>query len=245
MDVESFLSSSVTRNTVCSCALYAEEFMKNPLLHYRTYKEKKKTCNLITHAHHVPAVFLCLHSYTGRPTYKQWATLRAAGARPCAPCQPPCALWYSQNRLAKEPPQEPLLLQKCILLIFEHCGSLESNFSIHSPCVYTENYSFDYRKLHLHKSVRENEPVNSIIKPEDRRNILLLYCDLWHNTCFETNNLLWFKPSQQLSPTQPLAHSHLVGWGRKGASYSTLGKFFCPPVHQQNLWEGRRQGERD
>lgn len=59
--------------------------------------------------------------------------------QPLAPWQPLCALWYSQNCLANERPQEPLLLQKCILLIFEHHGSLESNFSIRSPCVYTEN----------------------------------------------------------------------------------------------------------
>ena len=72
--------------------------------------------------------------------------------------------------------------------------------------------------------------------------MLLLYYHLWHNTCFVTNNLLWFNPGQQLSLTQPLAYSPLAGWGRKGASSSTSGKWFCPPVHLQNLWAGKEGG---
>ena len=27
--------------------------------------------------------------------------------------------------------------------------------------------------------------------------------------------VVWFNPSQQPSPTQPLAHSPLVGWGKR------------------------------
>lgn len=73
------------------------------------------------------------------------------------------------------------LLQRCILLILEQPGSLESNFSIRPPCVYTEEYSFDHKKLHKHLSVQENNPIKSIIKPDDRRNLLVLYYHL-HTT---------------------------------------------------------------
>lgn len=99
---------------------------------------------------------------------------------------------------------EPSLLQRCILLILEQAGSLESNFSIVPPCVYTEEYSFDYKKLHEHLSVNEN-PVKSI-KSDDRRNILVLYYHLQCNTYLVTNNLFWFNLVQQLHPTQPLIH---------------------------------------
>lgn len=175
MDVKSFLSNSAKSNSVCSCVFLCRKIHEKSIITLQTHQEKKKY--LLPHhpcAHHI-------HVHT----LLNWqACVQAIGNSACsqgqilAPCQALCPLWY--NCLAKEPPQEPSSLQKCILLIFEHRGSLESNFSILSLCIYTEEYSFGYRKLDLHWSVRENKPVNSIIKPDDRRNVLLLYYHLQH-----------------------------------------------------------------
>lgn len=177
MDVESFLSNSVKSNSVCSCAFLCRKIREKSIITLQTHQEKKEifaTSSSLCTSYHVH-------------TLLNWqACVQAIGNSACsqgqilAPCQALCPLWYNQNCLAKEPPQEPASLQKCILLIFEHRGSLESNFSILSLCIYTEEYSFDYGKLDLHWSVRENKPVNSIIKPNDRRNVLLPYYHLQH-----------------------------------------------------------------
>lgn len=63
--------------------------------------------------------------------------------------------------------------KKHILLIFEHHGSLESNFSIlplwfwhRKVLIWLQKATFT-----LKVSVRDNKTVNSIIKPENRRNV--------------------------------------------------------------------------
>lgn len=80
--------------------------------------------------------------------------------------------------------------KKHILLIFEHHGSLESNFSIlplwfwhRKVLIWLQKATFT-----LKVSVRDNKTVNSIIKPENRRNVFILCYHLWHNICFVNNN---------------------------------------------------------
>lgn len=86
--------------------------------------------------------------------------------------------------------------------------------------------------------------MKSIIKPDHRKNVLVLYYHLKHNTHFVTNNLLWFNLVQQLHPTQPLVHlPH--GMGKKRNLLQCIQKVVLPSslLRKSVRREGRRQGK--
>lgn len=173
------------------------------------------------------------------------ATGNSAGAEPGSTPGTLCSLitkTLQQPKLSCKTTLPQLsLLQRCILLILEQPDSLESHSSILPLYVYTEEYSFDYKKLHKHLSVRENNARKSIIRPDDRKNILVLYY-LQHNTHFVNNNLLRLTLSSSDTLQSPL---FTLPNGKKRNLLQCIQRVVLPStlVRKSVRREGRRQGK--
>lgn len=231
-----FLSSSTRSNSVCSCGVFLCRRIheKNIIMSQNTLREKK----LLPH-----------HPFTSHPRRVPVLTVadpcvQATGNSGSDPGSMPatlCSLKYNHNCLAKERPQESLSLQRSVLLIFEHCGGLESDFSVPYLCVYTEKHSLESRKLHLNWSARKNKRV-SCVKPDDERNDNTEVTHLWHHTHFVSNDLLRFKLCYQPNLTQTTACSPPQ---RDGEEKEPLTAHYKNCSTLQFTEKGGREGGRD